>query len=182
MGFTNGIKWTCRNYKSTVVGIVTSLPSKVWGILSQIPAKVSQLGSQLRSAGAAAFNALWNGIKSVGDSILGWVSGFASTIKSFISGIVEGFNNVVGSANSAKSAAASVKGRHANGLDYVPYNGYIAELHKGERVLTAQENKEYNEGRRGQGGDTFNFYNTKPDAYEYARQMKRAKKELLYGI
>lgn len=170
------------SFVSTVVGIVTSLPSKVWGILSQIPAKVRQLGSQLRSIGAAAFNALWDGIKSVGNSILGWVSGFASTIKSFISGIVEGFNSVVGSANSAKSAAASVKGRHANGLDYVPYNGYIAELHKGERVLTAQENKEYNEGRRGQGGDTFNFYNTKPDAYEYARQMKRAKKELLYGI
>lgn len=170
------------SFVSTVVGIVTSLPSKVWGILSQIPAKVRQLGSQLRSIGAAAFNALWDGIKSVGNSILGWVSGFASSIKSFISGIIEGFNNVVGSANSAKSAAASVKGRHANGLDYVPYNGYIAELHKGERVLTAQENKEYNEGRRGQGGDTFNFYNTKPDAYEYARQMKRAKKELLYGI
>lgn len=170
------------SFVSTVVGIVTSLPSKVWGILSQIPAKVSQLGSQLRSAGAAAFNALWNGIKSVGDSILGWVSGFASTIKSFISGIVEGFNNVVGSADSAKSAAASVKGRHANGLDYVPYNGYIAELHKGERVLTAQENKEYNEGRRGQGGDTFNFYNTKPEPYEYSRQMKRARKELLQGI
>nr|DAP59997.1 MAG TPA: minor tail protein [Caudoviricetes sp.] len=170
------------SFVSTVVGIITSLPAKVWGILSQIPAKVRQLGSQLRSAGAAAFNALWDGIKSVGDSILGWVSGFASTIKSFISGIVEGFNNVVGSANSAKSAAASVKGRHANGLDYVPYNGYIAELHKGERVLTAQENKEYNEGRRGQGGDTFNFYNTQPNPYEYARQMKKAKKELLYGI
>lgn len=170
------------SFVSAVVGIITSLPSKVWNILSQIPAKVRQLGSQLRSVGAAAFNALWDGIKSVGNSILDWVSGFASSIKSFISGIVEGFNNVVGSADSAKSAAASVKGRHANGLDYVPYNGYIAELHKGERVLTAQENKEYNEGRRGQGGDTFNFYNTKPEPYEYARQMKRARKELLQGI
>lgn len=170
------------SFVSTVIGIVTGLPSKVWGILRQIPQKVSSLGSQLRSVGAAAFNALWDGIKSVGNSILDWVSGFASTIKSFISGIVEGFNSVVGSADSAKSAAASVKGRHANGLDYVPYNGYIAELHKGERVLTAQENKEYNEGRRGQGGDTFNFYNTKPEPYEYARQMKRARKELLQGI
>lgn len=170
------------SFVSTVVGIVTSLPSKVWGILKQIPQKVSSLGSQLRSVGAAAFNALWDGIKSVGNSILDWVSGFASTIKSFISGIVEGFNSVVGSADSAKSAAASVKGRHANGLDYVPYNGYIAELHKGERVLTAQENKEYNEGRRVQGGDTFNFYNTKPEPYEYSRQMKRARKELLQGI
>lgn len=170
------------SFVSTVVGIVTSLPSKVWDILRQIPQKISSLGSELRSIGSAAFNALWDGIKSVGDSILDWVSGFASSIKSFISGIVEGFNNVVGSANSAKSAAASVKGSHANGLDYVPYNGYIAELHKGERVLTAQENKEYNEGRRGQGGDTFNFYNTKPEPYEYARQMKRARKELLQGI
>lgn len=170
------------SFVSTVVGVVTSLPSRVWGILKQIPQKVRSLGSELRSVGRAAFNALWDGIKSVGDSILDWVSDFASSIKSFVSGIVEGFNNVVGSADSAKSAAASVKGRHANGLDYVPYNGYIAELHKGERVLTAQENKEYNEGRRGQGGDTFNFYNTKPEPYEYARQMKRARKELLQGI
>jgi TP901 family phage tail tape measure protein len=169
-------------FVSTVVGIITSLPSKVWDILSKIPAKVRQLGSQLRSVGRAAFNALWDGIKSVGDSILGWVSDFASSIKSFISGIVEGFNSVVGSANDAKTAAKSVNGKHANGLDYVPFNGYIAELHKGERVLTAQENKEYNEGRRGQGGDTFNFYNTKPEPYEYARQIKRAKKELLQGV
>lgn len=28
---------------------------------------------------------------------------------------------------------------HENGLDYVPYDGYLAELHKGEAVLTAQE-------------------------------------------
>ena len=29
---------------------------------------------------------------------------------------------------------------HAGGLDYVPYNGYRAELHEGEAVLTAAEN------------------------------------------
>lgn len=28
---------------------------------------------------------------------------------------------------------------HADGLDYVPYDNYIARLHKGERVLTAEE-------------------------------------------
>ena len=31
-------------------------------------------------------------------------------------------------------------GNHYNGLDNVPYDGYIARLHKGERILTAEEN------------------------------------------
>jgi hypothetical protein len=32
---------------------------------------------------------------------------------------------------------APVNGSHANGLDYVPFDGYRAELHKGEMVVTA---------------------------------------------
>ncbi len=35
---------------------------------------------------------------------------------------------------------------HYNGLNYVPYDGYSATLHKGERVLTAKENSEYIQG------------------------------------
>lgn len=83
-----------------------------------------------------------------------------------------------------ESAKQAVKGHHANGLDYVPYNGYIAELHKGERVLTKQENVRYNkgEGNTSGNGDTFIFYNTQPDPYEYARQQKKAKRELLFGV
>ena len=30
-------------------------------------------------------------------------------------------------------------GSHANGLDYVPFDGYVAELHRGEAVLTSSE-------------------------------------------
>lgn len=170
------------NFVNSFISFITSLPSKVWGIIQQIPSKVSAIGSRLYSAGRNIFQSLWNGIKSIGESILGWVSDFAGKIGSFVSGIIDGFRNIVSGANDAKSTARSVDGSHANGLDYVPYNGYVAELHEGERVLTKQQNKEYNEGKAGQGGDTFNFYNTHPDPYEYARQMKKAKKELLYGI
>ncbi|WP_019007748.1 hypothetical protein [Cohnella laeviribosi] len=45
-----------------------------------------------------------------------------------------------------------IDGSHANGLPYVPYNGYIAELHRGERVLTAAENRDYNRLLRGSSG------------------------------
>lgn len=72
-------------------------------------------------------------------------------------------------------------GSHANGLSYVPFDGYIAELHKGERVLTAQENKSYNEGSTG-GGDTFIFYGQQETPYETARQIKKMKTELLKGF
>lgn len=33
-----------------------------------------------------------------------------------------------------------------NGIDNVPYDGYRARLHKGERILTAEENKAYSAG------------------------------------
>lgn len=33
-------------------------------------------------------------------------------------------------------------GKHASGLNYVPYDGYVAELHKGERVVPANKANE----------------------------------------
>ncbi|MEH7401580.1 hypothetical protein V7148_11375 [Gottfriedia acidiceleris] len=44
---------------------------------------------------------------------------------------------------------------HAGGLSHVPYNGYQATLHRGERVLTPEENDAYNKG--GKGGKGFNI-------------------------
>lgn len=34
-------------------------------------------------------------------------------------------------------------GSHANGLPFVPFDGYIAQLHKGERIVPANQNKNY---------------------------------------
>lgn len=118
------------------------------------------------------------------------VSSASSVAESAWSAIQSFFNNnpiaatirgVVGSLTGTKT---TVNGSHANGLEYVPFDGYIAELHKGERVLTKQENEEYNGNNkaRASGGDTFIFYDTKPTPYEYARQMKKAKRELLSGF
>lgn len=42
------------------------------------------------------------------------------------------------------STRRSVDGSHRAGLGHVPYDGYTAELHQGERVLNASENRQYN--------------------------------------
>lgn len=53
-------------------------------------------------------------------------------------------NESVLSVAQAIAALQGVDGSHANGLAYVPYDGYTAELHEGERVLTAAESRAYN--------------------------------------
>lgn len=82
-------------------------------------------------SGKSILEGLWNGLKnnSWQKSILGVASGLASSITSSLSIKVP------------KISAQQLPG-HKTGLDYVPYDNYVARLHKGERVLTAKENKQ----------------------------------------
>ena len=75
-------------------------------------------------------------------------------LQRLLTGIRNGYiqNKIINAANSLgnKVSSAAAKSRvstsslpgHKSGLDYVPYDDYVARLHKGERVLTAKENKQ----------------------------------------
>ncbi|MFM1573022.1 phage tail tape measure protein [Helcococcus ovis] len=68
-------------------------------------------------------------------------------------------------------------GYHASGLDYVPYDGYKAHLHRGERVLTAKENKEYSS--KGNGNININIENFANNTKEDVRSLlKRIGEEM----
>ena len=53
--------------------------------------------------------------------------------------VQRGLNAGSGSIGMTVGLSGQINASAARGLDYVPFDGFIAELHKGERVLTAQE-------------------------------------------
>jgi hypothetical protein len=68
-------------------------------------------------------------------------------------------------------------GSHFHGLSYVPYNGYVATLHKGERILTAKENREYSKGGRSVHVSFGDIH-----LYGVGGDMKKAARELMHYI
>lgn len=82
--------------------------------------------------------------------------------------IGDSVGNIQGNVNNAMNPTGNMKrvvsGSHRTGLDYVPHDGYIAELHEGERVLTKEENKRYSEGN----GQIVNVYVQADDLQQVA--------------
>jgi len=92
-----------------------------------------------------------------------YVSNFADTLKKIK--IPDWVQKLGGKA--VELAQKFVPGNY-HGLSNVPYDGYTTRLHKGERVLTAQENKEFSNGKGGNGGGgitiTGNTFNVREDS------------------
>ncbi len=70
---------------------------------------------------------------------------------SYASGLADGLANMP-TLDVVSGASPDIDGSHAGGLEYVPYDGYIAELHRGERVQTAAEARQERGGAAGMDG------------------------------
>lgn len=206
----NSIKSVVKNAFESIITIISNVKNKVknaakkvfdgikdgfvdkWnGIKKWMSTAFSAIGKILTNAGKGLFNIgknmftnLWNGFKNVWNAISNWLNG----VKDALVNIWNNIKNAVTGANNARnnvSAGRTALPSHANGLYRVPYDGYVAELHKGERVLTAKEAAAYNAGASPKlsGQYNFNFYN--PQALspaEQARQFKKTMNQLLFNM
>ena len=137
----------------------------------------------------------WNGLKKVLKSI---IDAIKKVISSFFDWIGEGVKKAIDklkglgkksaetqaerkSGNTTGGNKRKVKG-YANGLTYVPYDGFPAILHKGERVLTKTEAESYNKGASGANYQfTFNSPQELSPA-EQTRQFKKVMNEILFDM
>jgi hypothetical protein len=130
-------------WDSIVNGIKTA-GTNVWNAVTTMWSNVTSFfdGINLMDTGKKIIQGLIDGISNMADTLMTKVKGIADNIKGFF-----GFKTSASvSVSTETNGSAAVDGSHANGLANVPFDGYIGELHKGERVLTAEENKDYNRG------------------------------------
>lgn len=95
--------------------------------------------------GNAVIDGIIDGISAAWDGLVSWFNGLWDSLF--------GNRSVNVDVNSS-----GTDGSHAGGLDYVPYNNYVANLHRGEMVLTSAEATAYRKGNaNAEGGMTFNI-------------------------
>lgn len=100
------------------------------GIAAQVPSVAAQVDAVLAELGRL------NNIGSVGIGGLGAVGG----VITFSGG-----------------GASSRIGSHADGLDYVPFDGYLSQLHEGESILTAEEARVWRQFKYNQQPNTIDY-------------------------
>lgn len=151
------------NFINGVIEFFTTLPGKVADFLRDVIENVIQWGADLIENGKQAISDFVESVvegamelpgkilevgKDVAKSFVEGLISMGSWVKeqvgNFASGASSGFSNAFGGSSHS----------HAGGLDYVPYNDYVANLHRGEMVLTAREADEYRKNGV-QGGTGF---------------------------
>lgn len=97
-------------------------------------------------------------MKSFGADAIVWVTKKIQGAVEWINKAIDAYKSLTSWLNKDSDARlqagvaaynARVDGSHASGLARVPYDGYIAELHRDERILTAAESKVWDSIQRG---------------------------------
>ena len=130
--------------------------------------------NSFKEVGKDIFNNVWEGIKGVWKSIKSWVTDKVDWLKDKLMFWKDGKDEIDGS--------------HRTGLDYVPFDSYLAELHKGEMVLTAAQARRYRDGETAQKTPAAasvvvnNFSPKALDEKESARLYRQTQRKLALGF
>lgn len=126
-----------RGIATLVLTILNGIVSTIGNIFQSIINLIFAKYNDMYNAGRSIFQGLFDGIAGVWNGIYNWVVEKVNWLSDRLS-----FWN-------SSQSKMRANGSHATGLEYVPFDGYRAILHKGERVLTAEQAKEADKGQNG---------------------------------
>lgn len=159
-GFFQGAWIIIQSIWNVAVSFFQTVFDLITGVFSTIDAVLSGDFQSAWESIQGIFEGVFDFFSTVGqnvvDGIKGGIAAVWGGLVSFVQGLWDGIKSIfVINASDVKNNTGS-DGSHAGGMDYVPYNNYVANLHRGEMVLTADEAEAYRRGNSGVGGFTVN--------------------------
>lgn len=159
-GFFQGAWIIIQSIWNVAVSFFQTVFDLITGVFSTIDAVLSGDFQSAWESIQGIFEGVFGFFSTVGQNVVegikGGIAAFWGGLVSFVQGLWDGIKSIfVINASDVKNNTGS-DGSHAGGMDYVPYNNYVANLHRGEMVLTADEADAYRRGNSGGGGFTVN--------------------------
>lgn len=114
-----------------------NLKNKTLEVFFNLIEALKDVWETLKNTVASAFGFVLNYVEKIWDKIKNFFGDLGNKIKN-LPGIRLFFDE-----EKSDEDEPNIDGSHKTGLKRVPFDGYIAELHEGERVLTKEENKNY---------------------------------------
>ena len=157
-GFFQGAWIIIQSIWNVAVSFFQTVFNLITGVFSTIDAVLSGDFQGAWESIQGIFEGVFDFFSTVGQNVVEGIKGGIAAVwgglVSFVQGLWDGIKSIfVINSSDVKNNTGS-DGSHAGGMDYVPYNNYVANLHRGEIVLTAQEADNYR--RNGaQGGTGF---------------------------
>ena len=123
---------------------------------NELVATAAQTVEQLDLASSAE-TAMKSTVEGIAQGIADAIPSVQAQVDALLAvlGQLSGYNGSIGVHSrwgSLWGNSFTLNGTHANGLDYVPFNGYLAQLHEGESILTAEEARIWRDFKFGQKG------------------------------
>lgn len=87
---------------------------------------------------SAAESALESTTKGIADGIAAGIPAIQTQVEA-LNAVLSNLGKIGGTTGAFLGTTFHLDGSHAMGLDYVPFNNYLAQLHEGESILTAEE-------------------------------------------
>lgn len=173
-GFFQGAWITIQSIWNVAVSFFQTVFDLITGVFSTIDAVLSGDFQSAWESIRGIFEGAFGFFSTVGQNAVNGIKGGIAAawggLVSFVQGLWDGIKSIfVINAGDIKNNTGSDSHR-AGGLDYVPYNNYVANLHRGEMVLTADEADSYRRGKGSGSGFTLtqNIYAAKQTPVELA--------------
>ena len=173
-GFFQGAWIIIQSIWNVAVSFFQTVFDLITGVFSTIDAVLSGDFQSAWESIQGIFDGAFGFFSTVGQNVVEGIKGGISAVwgglVSFVQGLWDGIKSIfVINASDVKNNTGS-DGSHAGGMDYVPYNNYVANLHRGEMVLTADEADSYRRGKGSSNGFTLtqNIYAAKQTPVELA--------------